>query len=202
MYGSLYLITNKINGLQYVGKTYKSIENRWSDHIREARKFPNRKFYSDINKYGKNNFSVELVGMFAEKDLESYEQLLIKDLDTYNNGYNSTLGGEGKRAFAYTKEEVTNKYKELKSLEKTAEYYSACTRTISNLIDVKLNLRPNKVAVVYNSIQFDSCYDCAKYLLDNNLITTVAHIDQIAFGISRASSGVRKSYLGLKFSRI
>ena len=34
--GYIYLITNKINGSIYVGKTVDTIQNRWRDHVSSA----------------------------------------------------------------------------------------------------------------------------------------------------------------------
>ncbi len=38
MKGYIYLIENKINDKKYVGKTYRKIELRWKEHIKEVEK--------------------------------------------------------------------------------------------------------------------------------------------------------------------
>lgn len=70
MIGSLYVITNKVNRKQYVGKTYDSAENRYKDHIRKSNSTINRPLYRAINKYGKDNFSIEIIAFYREGILE------------------------------------------------------------------------------------------------------------------------------------
>lgn len=92
----IYKITNKINGKMYIGLTTQDLEMRMKGHRTEAKLKPNIKFYRAINKYGFENFECEIVDDTAH-DLEELAELeikYIKKYDTYNNGYNSTHGGE------------------------------------------------------------------------------------------------------------
>ena len=59
----IYKITNKVNGKIYIGKTEKSIELRFKEHCREFTKArsKDRPLYRAFNKYGVENFSIELV---------------------------------------------------------------------------------------------------------------------------------------------
>ena len=93
MCGVVYKITNKLNGRSYVGKTTRSIEERFGEHARH------KKFLVDkaICKYGRENFLVEVI-----EECETIEQLnereifWIAELNTkVPNGYNLTDGGEG-----------------------------------------------------------------------------------------------------------
>jgi len=38
-FGIIYIATNKINSMQYVGKTVDSLKNRIRDHYRQIKKF-------------------------------------------------------------------------------------------------------------------------------------------------------------------
>lgn len=93
----IYKIKNNINNKCYVGKTEESIEKRFSQHISESKRerCKNRPLYRAFNKYGYENFSVELI---EETDNpEEKEIYWIDFLDTYNKGYNATKGGDGKK---------------------------------------------------------------------------------------------------------
>ena len=53
------------------------------------------KFYRAIRKYGEENFYIELLETVPIQDLNEREKYWINYYDSYNNGYNSTLGGDG-----------------------------------------------------------------------------------------------------------
>lgn len=101
--GYIYLITNKINEKKYVGKTTQSIEERWYEHIHDAKRprYEIRPLYRAINKYGIDNFNISKLEKCSNSILEEREQYWIKKLDTYHNGYNATMGGDGKILLDY-----------------------------------------------------------------------------------------------------
>lgn len=96
-YADIYLITNLINGKQYVGQTIKGYIHRWKIHCRYARihqgKCPQLIDYV-LYKYGIENFKVELLEQVSIKEKDVKEQYYIEKYDTYNNGYNVTIGGD------------------------------------------------------------------------------------------------------------
>ena len=98
MIGNLYMITNDINEKVYIGKTYTPLSDRWKRHIKDTYRTDrnnNNKFYNAIRKYGPEHFKIELIDKFEEGILEQKEQEYIAKYDSYHNGYNSTLGGDG-----------------------------------------------------------------------------------------------------------
>lgn len=103
MTGYIYKITNLINQKAYVGKTINSIEERWKEHKKEAmrQRAENRPLYKALNKYGVENFSVELVEEVDVKNLSEREIYWIGYYHTYTEGYNATLGGDGKILYDY-----------------------------------------------------------------------------------------------------
>lgn len=103
----VYLVTNKIDGKQYVGQTTKTLEMRWFEHT-QVRKSPScRYLYSAIQKHGIENFEVEtLVLVSTKEEMDRYECGLIKALGTKApNGYNLTDGGDGAQGFVFTDEQ-------------------------------------------------------------------------------------------------
>ena len=57
----IYVITNQLNGKQYVGKTLKNPTQRFKEHCRDSKKerCNKRPLYDAMNKYGIENFTVE-----------------------------------------------------------------------------------------------------------------------------------------------
>lgn len=95
--GYIYKITNKLNNNLYVGQTSRSINERFAEHLRDAfNKTSNQPLYSAIRKYGKEAFMIELLEECSSDIINEREIYYINTLDSYNNGYNATLGGEGK----------------------------------------------------------------------------------------------------------
>lgn len=94
----LYIIENIVNHKRYVGQT-TNIKKRIYEHFRRLRnnKHINKKLQNAFNKYGEESF-IFTYKEVEVKDLDELDELeidLIKKLDSYNNGYNLTLGGEG-----------------------------------------------------------------------------------------------------------
>lgn len=94
--GFIYKITNTVNGHMYVGKTTKTIEQRWEEHQRKAKQYPNRYLYDAMNCYGYDKFFIESIEECSDEVLDEREKYWIAQLDTIiPNGYNMTIGGDG-----------------------------------------------------------------------------------------------------------
>jgi hypothetical protein len=91
----LYLITNKVNGKQYVGITINPLWQRFSGHKRSATKGTSTKLYNAIRLHGIDKFSIELLRSDARSfaELQQQEVREIEKRDTINNGYNVSPGG-------------------------------------------------------------------------------------------------------------
>ena len=104
---SIYKATNKVNNKSYIGFD-SNFPNRKNSHKRE---YPNKdfKFYRAIRKYGWENFTWEIIYQSLEKDftLNIMEAFFITEYNSYYNGYNTTLGGEG--TFGYIRPEEDRK---------------------------------------------------------------------------------------------
>ena len=123
--GHIYKITNLINGKIYIGKTIKTPEKRWQEHIRKAKQFTNRYLYDAMNHYGYDNFKIESIEECLNEELDKREIYWINYYDSYNKGYNMTLGGEGGDTWSKNnnKEKTSKKLsKALKGRKFTAEH--------------------------------------------------------------------------------
>ena len=98
--GFIYKVTNKVNGKIYIGQTCRTINARWSEHLRDAfSKTGKRKFiiHSAIKKYGADAFSIEQIEECPNAELDSRERYWINFYDSHNHGYNVDLGGKGSK---------------------------------------------------------------------------------------------------------
>lgn len=98
MKGKIYKITNKINGKIYVGQTTKTLTERFQKHCwgttaKDIYHF-NMAIKEAIRKYGKENFIIELIEEVEQDKLDEREVYWISYYDSYNKGYNCTLGGQ------------------------------------------------------------------------------------------------------------
>ena len=94
----IYKITSNDTGKCYIGQSI-DIETRWMQHITAAKyETDNNKFYNALRKYGYENFTYEIIEECekAQEALDERERYWIEYYDSYNNGYNSTKGGQNK----------------------------------------------------------------------------------------------------------
>ena len=94
----IYYIINKITGERYVGQTTNFVRRK-NEHLSQLKNKThiNKKLQNAWNKYGENNFIVEKIQYdnISKEELNNEEIKYIKQYDSYNNGYNLTIGGDG-----------------------------------------------------------------------------------------------------------
>lgn len=118
--GSIYKITNSVNGKVYIGQTMRKPEDRWRQHInnsmRETSRDYNSYFHNAIRKYGKEVFVFEEIERCDNTELDIREIFWIDYYQSFNNkyGYNLTLGGQGSPRYA--DEEILKLWHEGKSV--------------------------------------------------------------------------------------
>lgn len=90
----IYLITNTVNGKQYVGQTIHTLSERWANHCSKNSGCIALK--NAIHKYGKDSFKIEEIDTASKReDLDEKERFWISKLNTLSpNGYNLKSGGE------------------------------------------------------------------------------------------------------------
>ena len=90
---AIYKITNNVNGKIYIGQSVDP-NHRFVSHISRANKNEdNSPIHAAINKYGKENFSMEILEW--TDNYNERERELIREYNTMSpNGYNVAPGGE------------------------------------------------------------------------------------------------------------
>ena len=93
--GCIYKIYNTSNDKVYIGKTTKTAEKRFSEHITllERGLHNNRKMQRDYN-INKEAFRVKKIySVLRDEDLSDYEKYFIRINNSVELGYNIYYGG-------------------------------------------------------------------------------------------------------------
>lgn len=142
--GKIYLITNDINSKVYVGQTVQTLNKRFNGHCCYSKTDRSVNMYIKraIHKYGKDKFHITLIEKCPLELLNEREKYWINYYDSYNTGYNLTLGGQDSNYFKINK--LTNtidleKFKqyiiEFRPLAKeVAAHFGICKCSVYNLI--------------------------------------------------------------------
>ena len=97
----IYRVTERNTRKQYIGQTTRSLDERWKDHLDEARRPSKSLLHRAIKKYGKENFTVEeLKFCNSIEELNFFERQLIIEFNTLDPaGYNLHSGGNWNRGY-------------------------------------------------------------------------------------------------------
>lgn len=211
----IYKITNDINQKVYIGKTCRTIKKRWQEHRSLAfeENKEKRPLYAAMRKYGIEHFHIELVEETSNP--EEREKYWIHYFNSYSNGYNATLGGEGQKRINY--DLVVETYLTCKNIEKTAKILKICTDS------VRFILKEKQIPILSSSVvsksqygkkvdmmtkqkeylqTFNTLKDAAKFLIENHYSN--CKINTLATHISEVCRNKRKSAAGFfwKFHEI
>ena len=113
-------------------KTERTVEERFKEHCKDAyrREYEKRPLYAAIRKYGIEHFHVETL---EETDSpEEREIYWIEAKRSFKNGYNATLGGDGKHYIDY--DLVLAMYAELKNQKEVARRMNISDDTVHNVL--------------------------------------------------------------------
>ena len=93
----IYKATSKTTGKVYIGQTQSTLEERIRKH-QVASENKQYHFYNAIRKYGFDDFTWEIIedNINDVDTLNEREIYWIEYYNSYENGYNSTRGGEGR----------------------------------------------------------------------------------------------------------
>jgi group I intron endonuclease len=205
----IYVITNDINGKQYVGKTNFSLERRFREHISDSKKerCNKRPLYSAMNKYGIEHFHIEQLEECSAEGAAEREEYWIAKLNTYGHtGYNATKGGDGTSYYNY--KEVAEKYLELGTVHSVCEFYHCDAKTVRvacKEYNVKIATQAeqsrNKLSKPIIMIDketneplkiFPSCSDAGRWCGDRR---KSQHIVQVCVGVRNTAYGYKWAWL-------
>ena len=191
----IYQIINDINGKIYVGKTEFSIEKRFKEHCEDAyrERCEKRPLYAAMRKYGIEHFHISLLE--ETNNPEERECYWIERLRSFKNGYNATIGEEGRKYLDY--DLIIATYNKVKNQNEVARILKISPDSVhdvlknSNIEILKKPLVNNKIVYQYdlneNFIRsFISVREAARYLGD---IKYHAHISQAINGKRKTAYG-------------
>ena len=170
--GYIYKITNNVNGKIYVGKTTRTIEKRFKEHILRS-KSQDTYLKRAIVKYGESNFTVEQLEKCDDSILDEREMFWIENLNSYDNhiGYNLTLGGDGAKKYSNEEAEMIISLwnngltaRDIKAF--TGISINVITRFLSTLSDYEETRKRRTHEKIYQSIH----KKINKYDLEGNLV--------------------------------
>ena len=217
--GYIYKITNQINQKVYIGKILETIQSRWSDHRRDYKKSrcETRPLYDAMNKYGIENFTIEEIEKCDDEILSEREKFWIEKYNSYigsinSNGYNATLGGDGKAYITSDlKENIIQLYKKYQNIRLVAEELHICYDTVSKILHNNNITTPN---VIINKVQaidpktnniietFQNQSEAARWLQGQKL-TSSSDYTKVSYIIGRAireRKGFAYGYKWIKLS--
>ncbi len=81
----VYRIENKINGKFYIGKTSKTIDERWKRHKYDCNyKKDNTRLYNALRKYGYENFEINvIIPVEGRRTVHEWKGKFSKDVGFY-----------------------------------------------------------------------------------------------------------------------
>lgn len=97
--GKIYIIKNIVNDKVYIGQTIHSLELRFGQHCRRSKTIcgHTQKLYNAFRKYGVDKFFIELIEDNIPVDnLNEREIYYVQKYNSFECGYNSNCGGDGK----------------------------------------------------------------------------------------------------------
>ena len=136
--GIIYKYTSP-SGKSYIGQTTREVYRRrmWFSPGRYTGGNGRSNIDRARRKYGPENFTYEVLVKnqyasleLATEDLNRWETYYIGYYDTYKNGYNCTLGGDGSRGYKPTEETLNKISTSLKGRKMSEEF---CRKTSERL---------------------------------------------------------------------
>ena len=195
----IYKATSKTTGKIYIGQTKQTLKERINQHNSHAfNSQSNYHFHNAIRKYGPNDFQYEIIedNINSAELLNEREKYWIEFYDSYNNGYNSTLGGDGR--ITRDDEAILKLFLEGKTTKeicgitkhsRNTVYKSYKIQNLSKQNNQRKNhstsLRCSKKVEQYDLFgnfvkSFHSASECSKYGYQQSAVSSVCRQEQLS----------------------
>lgn len=213
MKGYIYKLTCNITGKVYIGKTL-DVDRRMLQHSKITPKYSHH-LANAIKKYGIESFTEEVIFEVESEDravlntaLSNAEKTYIKQYNSYKNGYNSTIGGEGTSGFHWlesSKKKVSESLKKFFKSERgkaQIAHTALCikNRKVSEETKKKIGKvhrgktmteeSKNKIREYQLSISSAKYIPVLQYDLEGNLLREFASITEAAKSISKSTAHI------------
>lgn len=130
----IYKVTNILNSKIYIGLTTKSLSDRKHGHYSDSKRH-DYKFSRALKKYSQEDFIWKQIDECKTRDYEDLKEMevaWINYYDSYNIGYNSTLGGEGTIGIICSEET-----KKKLSIAKIGENHPQAKLSEANVLEIR-----------------------------------------------------------------
>lgn len=196
----IYCITNDINGKQYVGKTELNIQERFKQHCYDCfrTQCEKRPLYAAMRKYGIEHFSI--IELEQTNNPEEREKYWIEKLKTFKDGYNATIGGDGKHYLDY--DLIIALYKELQNTTLVAKKINCSVDSVRDILHShNINIISSQEVIKKKNSKIVKQYTKDTHELINIFPSIIAaaetlNVEQGRRHISECCNGKRKSAYG------
>ena len=176
MNGFIYKITNKLNNKVYIGQTIqKPIERFYQHCAKKCDKYIlNMVIHKAIFKYGKDNFTFEVIEEVPKQQLNEREEYWIKYYNSYTDGYNSTKGGQkGNKPFKdIDNKAIIEQYQQGKSLRTIGKMFNIDKATVKSiLIRNNIKLRTTRTYKLSQEDRANIILDVEQCLPRNTIVS-------------------------------
>lgn len=215
----IYIIKNDINSRVYIGKTEFSIEKRFKEHLYDSLKHrkEQRPLYRAISKYGKEHFWIEMLEECSSENASEREIYWIAKYNSYVDGYNATLGGDGK--IIIDRATILSLYDsdDFLCASEIAEKANCSIDSVKSIVKQhrkgvnwqqrylhsekskqSLLAKPKAVYCVEEKIRFESIASAERWLIENNITSAKksrSHISAVCKGKRKTAYGYHWEYL-------
>lgn len=162
--GIIYSYRNINNNKYYIGQTSQPLR-RYNQHIIDSKEKSKNYFHNAIHKYGIESFEYIVILTITVSNIEytntmdMLESYYIKKYNSYNNGYNRTIGGGNTWATTNNRKKGITLSKEHKS--KISKGLKLITRVYNNR-ELSNNNKAKKVLELDTNNNIVNTYNCGK----------------------------------------